>query len=125
MRQIHTSLASIARALGAKTLHLADGQRIEQLFVRLGTMDIRSFWKISERENIPAAQSIIIVGDRRDIQHRAIGLGIRALVITSNLELDPETVALARAPPASASSSAHMIRPRPPGSCAPPRRSSA
>jgi manganese-dependent inorganic pyrophosphatase len=60
-------------------------------------MDIRSFWSISEREQIPASQSIIIVGDRRDVQRRSIELGIRALVITSNLEVDDETVALAKA----------------------------
>jgi manganese-dependent inorganic pyrophosphatase len=60
-------------------------------------MDIRSFWSISEREKIPASQSIIIVGDRRDVQRRSIELGIRALVITSNLDMDEETIALARA----------------------------
>jgi manganese-dependent inorganic pyrophosphatase len=60
-------------------------------------MDIRSFWCISERDKIPASQSIIIVGDRRDVQHRSIELGIRALVITSNIDVDEETIALARA----------------------------
>jgi manganese-dependent inorganic pyrophosphatase len=97
MRQVHTSLANIARALKGRTLHLADEKKVEDLFVRLGTMDITSFWSISEREQIPASQSIIIVGDRRNIQRRAIELGIRALVITSNLDPDEETVALARA----------------------------
>ncbi len=96
MRQVHTSLASIARALKARPLHLVNEKQVEDFFVRLGTMDIRSFWSISEREQIPASQSIIIVGDRRDVQRRAIELGIRALVITSNLAIDEETVALAR-----------------------------
>ena len=97
MRQVHTSLASIARALKGRPLHLVDEKKVEDLYVRLGTMDIRSFWSISERELIPANQSIIIVGDRRDVQRRSIELGIRALVITSNLEVDEETVALAKA----------------------------
>jgi len=97
MRQVHTSLASIARALKGRPLHLVDEKKVEDLYVRLGTMDIRSFWSISEREQIPASQSIIIVGDRRDVQRRSIELGIRALVITSNLEVDEETVALAKA----------------------------
>jgi manganese-dependent inorganic pyrophosphatase len=96
MRQVHTSLASIARALKGRALHLVDEKKIEDLFVRLGTMDIRSFWSISERERIPASQSIIIVGDRRDVQRRSIELGIRALVITSNLDMDDDTVALAK-----------------------------
>lgn len=96
MRQVHTSLASIVRALKGRPLHLVDEKNVEDLFVRLGTMDIRSFWSISEREKIPASQSIIIVGDRRDVQRRSIELGIRALVITSNLDPDEDTIALAR-----------------------------
>jgi manganese-dependent inorganic pyrophosphatase len=96
MRQMHTSLAAIARSLKGRVVHVVDGDKVEDLFVRLGTMDIRSFWSISVKENIPASQSIIIVGDRRDVQRRSIELGIRALVITSNLDLDEETVALAK-----------------------------
>ncbi|MBL9199080.1 MAG: putative manganese-dependent inorganic diphosphatase [Opitutaceae bacterium] len=96
MRQVHTSLASIARALKGRAFHVVDEKKVEDFFVRLGTMDIRSFWSISEKENIPASQSIIIVGDRRDVQRRAIELGIRALVITSSLAIDDEIIALAR-----------------------------
>ncbi len=97
MRQVHTSLAAIARALKGRAVHLVGEDKVEDLFVRLGTMDIRSFWSISEREKIPASQSIIIVGDRRDVQRRSIELGIRALVITSGIDIDDETVALAKA----------------------------
>jgi len=97
MRQVKTSLANITRALRARPLHLVGERKIEELFVRLGTMDIRSFWSISEREKIPADQSLIIVGDRRDVQKRSIELGIRALVITSNLEVEPEIIELAKA----------------------------
>jgi manganese-dependent inorganic pyrophosphatase len=97
MRQVNTSLDHIARALSARVLHADDGGRLEQLHVRLGTMAIRSFWKVSERENIPASNSLIIVGDRRNIQLRAIELGVRAIVITSNLPVDEDIVALARA----------------------------
>ncbi len=97
MRQVHTSLADIVRALRARAPLLVDERTVEQLFIRLGTMDIRTFWSISEREKISAKESIIIVGDRVDIQRRAIELGIRALVITSNLDIDSETTALAKA----------------------------
>lgn len=97
LRQVHTSLASIVRALKGRVLHLVDEKKTEELYVRLGTMDIQSFWSVSIRENIPANQAIVIVGDRRDIQRKAIELGIRALVITSNLAIDDETVALAKA----------------------------
>src|SRR3954471_260606 len=96
MRQVHTSLSNIARALKARVLHLTNEEQVEDFYLRLGTMDIRSFWSISEREKIPANQSIIIVGDRQDVQRRAIDLGIRALVITSSLPIDAETISLAK-----------------------------
>ena len=97
MRQVHTSLANITRALHGRALHLVGEKKIEQLYVRLGTMDISSFWSVSIRENIPANQAIVIVGDRHDIQRRSIELGIRALVISSNLEPDDDTVEFAKA----------------------------
>ncbi len=96
MRQVNTSLAHMTRALRGQALNLVNENRIEQLFVRLGTMAISSFWSISIRENIPADQSIIIVGDRHDIHCRAIELGIRALVITGNHNVDAKTLTLAK-----------------------------
>jgi manganese-dependent inorganic pyrophosphatase len=87
MRQVHGTLANIARALKAVVIHAVDESRPEELYVRLGTMDFRSFWKISEREGIPAANSLIIVGDRTDIQLRAIELGLRGIIVTSGLPI--------------------------------------
>ncbi|HEY1792874.1 MAG TPA: putative manganese-dependent inorganic diphosphatase [Opitutaceae bacterium] len=96
MRQVQGTLANIARALKANVIHLVDGARDEELYVRVGTMDIRSFWKISEREGIPAAKSLIIVGDRADVQMRAIELGLRGIIVTSGLPVDPAVVEAAR-----------------------------
>lgn len=96
LRLVRTSLANIARTLEAETLHVVDGQEIQEFYVRLGTMDIASFWSISVRENIPPEQSLVIVGDRQDVQRRCIELGVRAIVITSNLGIDDETLRLAR-----------------------------
>jgi len=96
MRQVRTSLARIVHSLQASVLHTVDENRLEELYVRIGAMDVGTFWKISERENIPASQSLIIVGDRRDIQQRAIEIGIRAVIISGNLPVDPAIVALAR-----------------------------
>ena len=97
MRQVNTSLANITRALNARALHVVGDKKIEELYIRLGTMDISSFWSVSVRENIPANKALVIVGDRHDIQRRSIELGIRALVITSNLEPDDDTLELAKA----------------------------
>jgi manganese-dependent inorganic pyrophosphatase len=78
MRQVHGTLANIARALRATVIHAVDDYKVEDFYVRLGTMDISSFWRISEAEGIPASKSLIIVGDRKDIQLRAIELGLSA-----------------------------------------------
>jgi manganese-dependent inorganic pyrophosphatase len=90
MRQVNSSLTYIVRSLQATALHLVDPDRVDEYFIRLGVMDVRTFWKISERENIPASQALIIVGDRRDIHERAINLGVRALVITGGLPIDAD-----------------------------------
>jgi len=92
MRKVHTSLAHVARALRARVMHIESGDKNEDLFVRIGAMDVRSFGKFSENEGIPASQSVIIVGDRWDIQQRSIQIGVRALVVTGNLPVDEEVI---------------------------------
>jgi manganese-dependent inorganic pyrophosphatase len=96
MRRVHGSLAAIARSLKAKVLHLEDPDRVEELFVRVGAMDIRSFGRYSQAEQIPAKQTVIIVGDRWDIQQKSIQNSVRLLVISGNLGVDDEVVAQAR-----------------------------
>lgn len=97
MRKVYSSLAHITRALKARIVHFDQADRAEEFFVRVGAMDVRSFWKISQDEGIPAAQSLIIVGDRREIQLRSIEIGVRALVITGNLPVDDDIVEKAKA----------------------------
>lgn len=97
MRQVHTSLGAIARVLRASALHLAEPDRNEDLFVRIGAMELKSFWSLSQAEGIPAGQSIIVVGDRADIQHKSIELGVRALVISGQRPVEDAVAAAARA----------------------------
>lgn len=97
MRRVHTCVDQIARSLKAKVLTSTRSEEMEQMFVRIGAMDVRSFWKVSQEENIPASQSIVVVGDRWDIQQRSIQNGVRALIITGNLPVDDEVVAQAKA----------------------------
>lgn len=92
MRKVSSSLAHIARSLRARVIHMCDPEKCEDLYVRIGAMDVRSFGKFSENEGIPAAQSAIIVGDRWDIQQRSIQIGVRVLVITGNLPVDEEVI---------------------------------
>ncbi len=97
MRKVQTSLTHIVRALRARTIHLPDPEREQELFVRVGAMDLKTFGKASQSDGILAEQSIIIVGDRRDIQLRSIEMKVRLLVITGNLPVDDDVVEQARA----------------------------
>lgn len=97
MRKVHTSLDHITRALKGRVLHMESPETIEELFVRIGAMDVRSFARLPETDGIPPGQSIIIVGDRWDIQQRSIQIGVRMLVITGGLEPDPEVIEQAKA----------------------------
>lgn len=95
MRQVHTSMANIVRALKAEPLNLVEPDRVEDLYVRIGAMDIRSFGKYYENEDL-AHHSIIIVGDRYDIQQRSIQSGVRLLVISGDLPVEEDVLELAR-----------------------------
>jgi len=96
LRQVNSSLTHIVRSIQAKALHLVAPEQIDEYFIRVGAMDVATFWTISERDNIPANRSLIIVGDRRDIQARAITLGVRAIIITGGLGVDDDILRLAQ-----------------------------
>ncbi len=97
MRKVHTTLGHIARALRASVIHLPESTREEELFVRVGAMDVKSFGRAAQSDGILASQSIIIVGDRRDIQIKSIEMAVRLLVITGNLPVEDEIIERARA----------------------------
>lgn len=96
MRQVHTSVQSIVDSLNAKVLHAHNSDELEELYVRIGAMDIRSFGNHHKEQGLPSDRSIIIVGDRWDIQERSLQLGVRMLVVTGNLEVDDEVIARAK-----------------------------
>ena len=96
MRRVVTSVQAIINSINAEVLCSTDADQVEEMFVRVGAMDIRSFGAFTEEERIPAEQSIIVVGDRYDIQSKSIYSGVRLLVITGGLEVDPEIVELAK-----------------------------
>ncbi len=96
MRHVVTSIGSIIKALNAEVLNAVEPDRIQDLYVRVGAMDIRSFGKFHVDESVPADQSVIVVGDRWDIQERSLQLGVRLLVITGNLAIDDEVIARAK-----------------------------
>lgn len=96
MRHVHTSIKDVAKALKADIKYVWDDDSLQDMYVKIGAMDIRSFGKFSGSDAIPASETIIIVGDRWDIQQRSIQIGVRLLVITGNLGVDPEVIEAAK-----------------------------
>ncbi len=96
MRRVHTSVQSIVDSLNAKVLNEHNMDELEELYVRIGAMDIRSFGNHHKEQGLPSDRSIIIVGDRWDIQERSLQLGVRMLVITGNLDVDDEVITRAK-----------------------------
>lgn len=96
MRHLHSSVAQIIRALDAKVLNAIEPERVEDLYVRIGAMDIRSFGKFTRQEGTRPEESIVVVGDRYDIQQCAIQMGVRLVVITGSLEVDEHVIQMAK-----------------------------
>lgn len=96
MRRVHTSISAIIRSLKASVLHVDNSDTLEELFVRVGAMDIRSFGNHHKEEGTNANSTVIVVGDRRDIQERCLQLGVRLLVITGGLDVDADIIESAR-----------------------------
>ena len=65
MRRVKTCVQSIIDSLNAKVLHAENIDEIEELFVRIGAMDIRSFGGHHRESGLPSDRSIIVVGDRK------------------------------------------------------------
>lgn len=97
MRRVYTNIQAIIRALNATVIHEDNSENVEELFVRIGSMDIHSLNGTSEDDtSICPKSSVIVVGDRRDIQERCLDLGIRLLVVTSNLPVDQDIIKRAK-----------------------------
>ncbi len=96
LRKVRCSISDVLKTLNGTPVVLFDENRIDNLHVRIGAMDVHSFGRITFSGEIPPEQSIIVVGDRLDIQERAIHMGVRLIVVTGNLAVNAGIVHLAK-----------------------------
>ncbi len=97
MRHVKASLSSIVKTLKAKVLNVVDPYTEEDLYIRIGAMDIRSFGKFFDKdEEVNPENSIIIVGDRWDIQEKSLQSNVRLLIVTGGLEIDEDMIERAK-----------------------------
>ena len=96
LRRVYTNLSSIVSSLGAITINLEQEALVEEFFVHIGAMDIQSFAEHRKNQTTPIDRSIVVVGDRKDIQLLSIELGIRLLVISGGLAVEESVIELAK-----------------------------
>jgi manganese-dependent inorganic pyrophosphatase len=90
MRRVRSRISDIIRCLKARVVNVREEHEESELFIRVGAMDIRSFDRSAQEKLVPAKSSIVVVGDRWDIQEKCIQLGVRLIVITGGLAVDKD-----------------------------------
>jgi manganese-dependent inorganic pyrophosphatase len=104
-RRVLSSLENLSRTLGGKLLVAHEAEREEDLILMIGAMGLESF---AERlEHYPREKLAVVVGDRWDIQNLAIREGVRMLIVTGGLEVEPKTLEAAKKKGVSLISSPH------------------
>ena len=100
-----SSLENLSRTLAGTQLVAQEAEREEDLVLMIGAMGLESF---AERlETYTCAKLAVVVGDRWDIQNLAIREGVRVLIVTGGLEVEPKTLDAAKRKGVSLISSPH------------------
>ena len=93
-REVLSSLASLARTLDGQLVVGVDAEREDELILMIGAMGLESF--ATRLDKFPPEKCCVIVGDRWDIQNVAIREGVRVLIVTGGISVEPKTVEAAR-----------------------------
>ena len=87
-RRVISSVRRLARTLGGTMLFGIEAEKEEDLILMIGAMSEESFGK--RLVNYPPEKLVVVVGDRRDIQLRAIFARVRVLVVTGGMPIESE-----------------------------------
>lgn len=93
-REVHASLESIRKTIGAEYLAGAVDNTIRNHVLVVVAMQTDSFGK--RLGALELDRTILVVGDRRNIQRMAIKAGVRAIVVSGGMGMDKELLALAK-----------------------------
>ncbi|HEV2320510.1 MAG TPA: putative manganese-dependent inorganic diphosphatase [Verrucomicrobiae bacterium] len=89
-RRVLSSLNNLARILPGRFVASFEPEREEDLIMLIGAMSVESF--VRRLKTFPREKVIVIVGDRQDIQYAAIREGVRVIIVTGGLEIEPDVV---------------------------------
>ena len=93
-REVLSSLTNLAHTLDGQLVLGFEAEREEELILMIGAMGLESF--AARLEQFPPEKSCVIVGDRWDIQNVAIREGVRVLIVTGGITVEPKTLDAAR-----------------------------
>jgi len=93
-REVHASLESIRKTIGAEHLVGTVDNTIRNHVLVVVAMQTDSFGK--RLGALDPERTILVVGDRRNIQRMGIEAGVRAIVISGGMGMDPKLCELAR-----------------------------
>lgn len=96
VRRVSATLNDIIKTLNASVRCAFSADKTEEMFVRIGAMEVSTFGRVLDSEKSSPERNLIVVGDRFDIQIKAIQTGVRALIITGGYDIDPAVVDMAR-----------------------------
>ena len=104
-REVVSALSGLAKTLDGQLLVGVNVEQEEELILMIGAMSLESF--TARLEKFAPEQLCVIVGDRWDIQNVAIREGVRVLIVTGGLAVEPKTIEAARKNNVSLISSPH------------------
>jgi manganese-dependent inorganic pyrophosphatase len=93
-RRVVGSIRGLTRALRGRMLCAFEPDREEDLILMIGAMRSASFAERLDR--YPPERLLVLVGDRVDIQERAVSARVRALVVTGGLAVTEDIMGAAR-----------------------------
>jgi manganese-dependent inorganic pyrophosphatase len=93
-RRVLSSLQNLSRTLGGTLLVAHEAEDEQDLILMVGAMGLETF---AERlDQYPREKLAVVVGDRWDIQNLAIREGVRVLIVTGGLAIEPKTLEAAK-----------------------------
>jgi manganese-dependent inorganic pyrophosphatase len=89
-RRVLSSLNGLTCTLGGQLLVGPEPWREEELFLTIGAMAFESFAKRLEHHQ--REKLAVVVGDRTNVQRHAIAEGVRVVIVTGGLPVEPEII---------------------------------
>jgi manganese-dependent inorganic pyrophosphatase len=94
IRRVLLSLDSLCACLQAQALHRVAGGEVEELDLYVGAMASATFQ--DKMAGLDMRRTILVTGDRENIQQQVVEAGVRILIVTGNLPVAPALLERAR-----------------------------